>query len=322
MRNKYPYIYEGQITIQDFFYFIKANTTIKCEPMNETDISTLISKVSPRILPKAYIDFLRNAGQDFGMWDGDDYKQIFHKKDGTLTFLDIKKDILDDKQLKENFYKFGFDIDDCFFFKSHATESINFFRFGDGDDPKVYYLDSNSTDILSLKRHTFTECIIGQYNYMVKIQDKLDNPYTVYKERFVNNITSEWESKFSFSVKEHRFVPPGSYDVYTYQSPADAPYSDDLYKLFVNAMANSVTDIPNVLMFTNGVFYNYCIERDKNRYNSLQISPLQDFTIIVGWDSSWGWISNYGDIFVWGEKFKKEISAISAKLKIYKKENI
>ena len=93
MKSKYPCIYEGLIDIQDFFDFIKANTTMKCEPMNENDISVLISRVSPRILPKAYIDFLRNAGQNFGMWDGDDYKQIFHKKDGMLTFLDIKKDI-------------------------------------------------------------------------------------------------------------------------------------------------------------------------------------------------------------------------------------
>lgn len=302
MKSKYPCIYEERIDIQDFFDFIKANTTMKCEPMNETDISTLIGRVSPKIMPKAYIDFLRNAGQNFGMWDGDDYKQIVHNKDGSLSFLDIKKDILYDKQLTENFCKFGFDIDDCFFFKSHATECINFFRFGDGDDPKVYYLDSNSTDILSLKRHTFTECIIGQYNYMVKIQDKLDDPYTVFKEVFVKNFTSDWERRFSFSLKEHRFVPPMPYDVYTYHPSDDVPYSDDLYKLFVNVMENSVTDISNVRIFTDGVFYNYCIERDKNRNNSLQISPLHDFTIIVDWDSSWGWISNNGNIFVWGDR--------------------
>lgn len=47
------------------------------------------------------------------------------------------------------------------FFKFHATECINFFRFGDGDDPKVYYLDSNSTNVLSLKRHTFGCWFIG-----------------------------------------------------------------------------------------------------------------------------------------------------------------
>ena len=112
------------------------------------------------------------------------------------------------------------------------------------------------------------------------------------------------------------------YDVYTYYSFDDTPYSDDVYKLFVNALVNSITNIPNVLMFINGVFYNYCIPRDKNKNNSLQISPLQDFTIILGWDKSWGWISNNGNIMVWGEIFRKEISAVSTQLKIYKKENI
>ena len=322
MRSKYPYRYEGTMVVQDFFDFLKTNTTLKCNPLNEIDITTLISNVSPRILPTTYIDFLRNAGQKFEMWDGDEYIPIFRKTGGTLMFLDIKKDILNDKKLRDNFGKFGFEIDDCFFFKSHATECINFFRFGDGDNPRVYYLDSNSSDILNSNRLTFTEYIINQYNYYVKIQDKLDTQYIIYKEKFVKKIISDWESSFSFSVKKHRFVPPLPYDVYTYYSFDDTPYSDDVYKLFVNALVNSITNIPNVLMFVDGVFYNYCIPRDKNKNNSLQISPLQDFTIILGWDKSWGWISNNGNIMVWGEIFRKEISAVSTQLKIYKKENI
>lgn len=120
--------YLGKKEYKPFFKYLEKNGYTPNKKATKDEFSKLI-ELSPKPLPKAYLDFMRYAGNGYRLWKGSVYtiNKIPELREAAEYLLYIENQVP---------YKLS---EDSFVFWMHQGYMFYFFNLNEGDDPPVYY---------------------------------------------------------------------------------------------------------------------------------------------------------------------------------------